>query len=394
MEIRTVSGEDLLTTALPLQRETFSSGPTPLAEAGAARDRLPYRSGDTTMIAAEAGVTLAAATAIPMRQNLRGLICPMAGLAGVVTQPAARRRGVMRDLLPRLLGEMRDGGCAVSTLYPFRPSFYERFGYTGLTQHRKVSFSPADLAPLLRADLPGEVSWQLITDGYDAYREYTGIFLTRQHGFAEFPEHRAVHIKEEGTCWLLTARIDGELAGALTYRIERHGGELSAGALLTSGPLARTLLLQFLARYIDQVDTISMVIAPGEVPELWLTDLTFRTETRTAFPFPAAPMARVLSLPALAGLPVGGGRVLVEIPGDPFLAGRYLLEGADGKLAVTRERGEPDAVLTSAGLAGLVYGVLDPAELALRGFGSAEGDAARALREMFPRRLPFLVAAF
>ncbi len=394
MEIRAVSGEELLTTALPLQEETFTDGPAPGRQRGQLRDWLPYLSGDTTLIVSDAGTTLAAATAIPMRQNVRGLICPMAGISGVATHVTARRRGHTRALLTRLLGDMREAGHAVSALYPFRPSFYERFGYAGLARPRTLTFAPEELAPLLRMDLPGEVSWQPAAAGYDAYLEFTAVFLAHQHGFAVFPGHRAARLRDAGERWLLLAQAGGGPAGALSYRIASHGGELIADALLATGPVGRALLLQFLARYIDQVTSISMTIGPGELPELWLTDFANRTESRTAIPYPSAPMARVLSVPALAGLPAGEGRVTVEVTADPFIAGRYLLDGGGGRLAVSRASGTADVTLTPAGLAALVYGVLDPAELALRGFGSVPAGVAATLRAMFPRCLPFVAAGF
>jgi len=46
------------------------------------------------------------------------------------------------------------------------------------------------------------------------------------------------------------------------------------------------------------------------------------------------------------------------------------------------------------GLSGLVYGVLDPDELAVRGFGQAGAEAAERLRTLFPRALPYLHAHF
>ena len=67
-------------------------------------------------------------------------------LGWVAAQPLARRHGHVRALLMELLVRMRDTGCALSALYPVRPSFYERFGYVGLPKARTVTFSPADLA--------------------------------------------------------------------------------------------------------------------------------------------------------------------------------------------------------------------------------------------------------
>ncbi len=118
-----------------------------------------------------------------------------------------------------------------------------------------------------------------------------------------------------------------------------------------------------------------------------------------ARPDPTAPMARLLSLDALADQPVGVGRVLIEVVGDRWLAGRHLLDGTTGKLAVlpaqtTAEGSVPTARLTAAGLSALAYGVLDPAEVVVRGLGDVPVDAAGELRRLFPRELPHLFADF
>jgi hypothetical protein len=106
-------------------------------------------------------------------------------------------------------------------------------------------------------------------------------------------------------------------------------------------------------------------------------------------------MGRVLSVEGLAGMPVGPARVAVEVVDDPFIAGHYELDGSSGVLDARRATGlVPDATLTAAGLSGLVYGVLDPDELPIRGFGQAGGEAAERLRTVFPRALPYLHAHF
>lgn len=45
------------------------------------------------LVAEEDGVAVVDASAIPMRQNVRGCVYPMAGIARVATLPLARRRG-------------------------------------------------------------------------------------------------------------------------------------------------------------------------------------------------------------------------------------------------------------------------------------------------------------
>ena len=63
-------------------------------------------------------------------------------------------------------------------------------------------------------------------------------------------------------------------------------------------------------------------------------------------------------------------------------------------LSVGRSDDAPDAVLTAAGLSALVYGVLDPAELPIRGFGTVPRGAEAPLRSLFPPARPYVFAEF
>ena len=94
-----------------------------------------------------------------------------------------------------------------------------------------------------------------------------------------------------------------------------------------------------------------------------------------------------LSLEGLAGSPVGPGAVVVRVVDDELLEGSYLLREDGGRLVVRRApAGGPGATVTAAGMSGLVYGVLDPVDVVVRGFGTVGDDAAAGLRVMFPRR--------
>ncbi|MFI9641197.1 enhanced intracellular survival protein Eis [Micromonospora sp. NPDC051925] len=394
MLIRRLAAEERLTTSFPLQAYAFEASPPTRDRVEAFHRYLPYNKGNRTLVVEEGGETQATASAVPMRQNLRGAVLPMAGVAGVATHPLARRQGYVRALLRQLLDEMRDSGHPVSALYPFRASFYERFGYVGLPRARTARFSPADLAPLLRIELPGTVRWERIGVGYARYRSFTERCLRERHGFAIFPDFRDVGLRDRDDRWLITATVDGSVLGALTYRIDDHGGELVGDDLLVADPYARALLLQFLARHVDQVERISLQVPADELPELWLTDLAVHVEARVARPSSAAPMARLLSVDALAGLPAGPGRVRMELVGDRWLGGTHLLDGTTGRLELTSGGPAPEVTLTAAGLSALAYGVLDPVEVHIRGLGEVGPEAAAELRRLFPRALPYLFADF
>jgi predicted acetyltransferase len=393
MQVRRISAEERLSHSFPLQAYAFEQSPAPAANTDRWRAYLPYNEGNRTLVAEDGDTALAAATAIPMRQNVRGQMLAMAGIAGVATHPLARRQGHVRTLLTTLLGEMREEGHSVSVLYPFRPSFYARFGYVTLPKRRTVSFAPADLGDLNRADLPGEVTWERMSAGYDTYREFMLRLARERHGLALFPDYRDARLRDDDERWLVTARLDGTVIGAAAYKVTGYNGELEVDDLLVTTPLGRLLLLRFFARHVDQVSRVVAGLPADELPELWGTDLQVTVEGHTTIPTGNAPMARVLSIQALAGLTVGPGRVTVEIVDDPFLEGAFTLDGRGGALEVTAG-GESTAALSAAGLSAMVYGVLDPEELPLRGLGAVPADAARELRALFPRLVPHVVADF
>jgi predicted N-acetyltransferase YhbS len=396
MKIRQIGANERPMVSVPIQAYGFQPSPAPESALERLReDNWRYYKEHVTLVAEVDGVAVADASAVPMRQNVRGAVYQMAGVAGVATLPQARRRGYARALVTEILGLMRDQGYVVSALYPFRPSFYGRFGYVGLPRTRTVTFSPSSVAWLLHRDLAGTVRWGPVADHCDAYRDLTRRLLTEHHGFALLPESRMAQLYKAGDRWLATAWVDGAVAGAVTYRINGFGADLIADDFLTASPLGRALLLQFFAAHTDQVARVTATIAAGEIPELWATDFAAVTQATTSFPESPAPMARVLSVEGLAGMPVGCSQVTVDIVDDPFIAGRYTLDGSVGALEVRRSTAaEPEATLTAPGLSGLIYGVLDPDDVSIRGFGQVPGSAAARLRTLFPRRIPYLHATF
>ncbi len=392
MEIRQISVDERLTTTFPLQAYAFSPSPLPEEEVERYRKRLRYFETTTCLIAEEAGETLAAAASLPMRQNVRGLVHDMAGIAGVVSHPSARRRGLVRELLTRLLRQTREQGCTVSALYPFRPSFYARFGYVGIPHSRKARFTPESLSELLRRDLPGSVERVPIREGFPAYDGLQHRLLAERHGFAVFDETRAAEFRED-RLWVALARVGDEVVGGVRYRIDDHGGDLLGSNLFSTSPLGRALLLQFFARHVDQVSTIEVFLGADEFPELWGTDMTVTTSATVDSPNHNAPMVRVLDVPGLAGSLVGSGGITVEVVGDELIGGVWELGADDGQLTV-KPGGTPSATLTAGGFSALAYGALDPAEVVTRGLGELDADAMGRLGALFPRRMPYLFAEF
>jgi len=394
MEIRQITADERTGTMWPLQAYAFLPSPWTDEQTESYRRRMTYYASAVSLIAEEEGQTLAGVAAFPMRQNLRGVVYDMAGVASVASHPAARRRGLVRALLERLLRQMRDQGCALTALYPFRPSFYARYGYVGLPRRRTASFAPEGLSHLLRAELPGEVERLPMREAFDEYNALTLRMLGERHGFAVYDEVRTAEFRGDKK-WVAVARAGGEVVGAVTYKVDEYGGDLVATDLLTTGPLGRALLLQFFARHVDQIARVVLTVGTDDVPELWGTDLAVVTEAKVTFPSSPGPMARVLDLTALSGMPAGDGDVTVEVVDDELIGGVYRLEGDGGRLTVGKGgSAETGTRLTAAGLSGLAYGVFDPVDVVARGLGQVDASAIGPLRSIFPRAMPYLFADF
>jgi hypothetical protein len=231
-----------------------------------------------------------------------------------------------------------------------------------------------------------------MSEAFDDYDAFTRRLLGERHGFSVYDEVRTAEFRQD-RLWVALARVDGEVVGAVRYRIDRFGGDLIGDDLLTAGPLGRALLLQFFGRHVDQVSRVVVKLGVDEVPDLWGTDMAVTTEGLVAYPRNGGPMARILDLAAFDGTAVGAGSVTVEVVDDAFIGGVHRLESDHGQLRVGKG-GEPDVRVTAAGLSGLVYGVLDPVEILTRGFGEVPAGAIEPLRNLFPRRMPYVFADF
>jgi predicted N-acetyltransferase YhbS len=391
MQIRQISASERTDTMFPLQTYAFFPSPWGNEAREEYRRRMAYYETAVSLIAEEDGQALAGVGAFPMRQNVRGAVYDMAGVASVASHPSARRRGFIRALLERLLREMRDRGCTVSALYPFRPSFYARFGYVGLPRRRTAAFQPEGLGHLLRADLPGTVERLPMAEGFDAYDGLVLRLLEQRHGLSVFDDVRKAEFRHDDS-WVAIARTGGEVVGAVSYRIKQFGGDLVGGHMLATGALGRVLLLQYFARHVDQVARVVVSVGLDDAPELWGTDLPVTLESRVTFPSTPGPMARILDLEKLAGMPVGEGSATVRVV-DDLIGGTYRLAGEHGRLAVTTAA-DAATTMTAAGLSGLIYGVLDPIDVVARGLGTVEPADVAPLRMLFPRALPYLMSEF
>jgi predicted acetyltransferase len=393
VEIRRVQGEELIDTYFPLGHYAFDASP-PLHSREDLLELLPYREEHTILALFDDGRPMATAALIPMTQTVRGARLAMGGVSAVATDPSGRRRGFARQMLARAFEEMRAAGQAVACLYPFRESFYGRFGYVSFPPRRVAQFAPAGLGSLLRREFDGDLAVGLLKEGVDAYRAFLEAVQPAIHGLALRPA-KSFAGANRGDLWLATAVADGRTVGALTYKITEYLGELHASDFLYADSRGKYLLLQWLARHVDQVRRIRLPLRPDDWLETWVEDLEVEITSSFALTGYNEPMGRVVVVEGLAGLATGPGRFAARIVDEhcPWNEGAYAFETVDGHLAVSRANAT-DCTLSIRGLAALVYGGHDPADFALRGWGEPGPATQATMRIMFPHALPFLHASY
>jgi predicted acetyltransferase len=312
----------------------------------------------------------------------------MGGFAAISTHPKARRKGYIRQLMRYAYDRLVNQGYVISSLYPFRESFYERLGYVTFPQSRTAIFEAADLAALFKMDIDGEFELSLIGEVYDIYYNYVRQMQSNIHGMAVFKD-RQKEAAQSNRSWLLQAKVDGNLVGILYYIIkgdEMMNYTLQAPYFYYSNAQGKYLLLEWIARHVDQAGSVRIWLPAYEQPTTWLADIRPKLE-----PVFVAPMGRVLDVAKIAGLGVGPGCFSAQIsdPDCPWNNGTWKFDGTTGKLEVSTSQ-TADCSLTVQGLSALVYGVNDPDDFAIRGWGDPSTAMMEVMRAMFPPMLPYL----
>ena len=395
--IRQLTPEEAPEVMYALTSYAFSPSP-PLRDKAEFMASARLRRGVTCVAAFEDDLPVTVVATTAMTQNVRGALFGSSAIWGIASHPAARRQGYVRNSMAAMLALTREAGMPMSALYPFRESFYERMGYVNFPRPHLAKFAPAALSPLLKRDLGGHVEWLSIADGYDAYRDYLMRVRERTHGMAVFDQPEKEEAIRRNEIWVALAKVGGETAGAMVYDLCHEGGHgmtLKAYRFYTDTSEGRYLLLQWIARHADQAGQAEIRLLPTELPETWFPDLRVTVECVWG------PMARIVDVRGIQGMPVGtGGSAAGGFTAHladalcPWNEGRWRFEAVDGCLRVSRTD-EADCELTIQGLTGLVFGTHSAADFAFRGWGQPARPVQEAMHALFPPvQLPYLHESF
>lgn len=390
VEVRRLTGPAMIEPFTTLTRYAFEPSP-PLADEAEWHKEMEALSDSQTAVVYIDGEPVACAASSPMTQNVRGQIVPMGGIWGVATHPLHRFQGYGRRAMQELLAADHEAGKPVSMLYAFRESWYEKLGYVLWPQPRTAIIQASALKPLARLPVEGELEWLKMSEGYAAYLGYLETRQRVMHGMA-LTDSRDKYFADKDRWWIVLARVGGEIVGAMTYKLKGSDDdiwELIVSRFTTSSVQGRALLLKFLASHFDQVRTVKITLPPFEQPETWHSDLMVELEAAES------PLGRVINVSALNDQAVGPGRFVAHItdPLCPWNEHTFKFASVDGQLDVAHSDG-PECTLSIQAVSALVYGVRDPAEFAIHGWGDPPPEVQQTMRTMFPKQMPWLHKEF
>jgi len=311
-----------------------------------------------------------------MTQNVRGQVIPMAGVAPVAALPEGRRKGYARQCVIKSYEDMREQGYAITSLYPFRESFYERLGYVTALQPRDWKFNPASFSAVLKQDLEGEVNYYESSKYPDKVIEFYQHHQKRIHGFILRPEFDLRNRVIWQNFWLAEAVVDGEMTIRDFYYDTAQ---------------ARYLLLSWIARHADQQKSAHMRLPHFEQPETWWADVEMQAQTLDDI----VGMVRVLDVMKLSGLPVGNGVFRAKIQDDQCEWNNGTFEfRAENGLLVVEPIDTADCELTIQGLSAVVFGTHDIGSLQWRGWGNPSSVIQSKIEGVFPQISPYIHSRF
>ncbi len=206
----------------------------------------------------------------PFEVFSRGVKMPMAGIAAVAVQPNLRKRGIADALMNDALRRMYEMEYPVSMLFPFRHSFYKRFGYGYVGNVVQYRVSPGNLSTfpervnvrgINKTDRP-KLKRMLLED-LVVHGAFTPV---RNDSFWElvvFPKLKDTYVYDDGET---KGYIAFDLSKDLTVGNETSGQSvLNIREFVALDEAAHRGLWGFVGALADQV-TVAKYLAPADYP--------------------------------------------------------------------------------------------------------------------------------
>ncbi|MHA2424658.1 MAG: GNAT family N-acetyltransferase [Candidatus Thorarchaeota archaeon] len=363
------------------------------------------------------GVPAASARMIPLIQNVRGSMKPMGAIGFVAGSPEHRRMGYVRELMFKMLEDIRSKKYSVSCLYPFKDSFYGAMGYVKIPPNQNLEFDPVNLSCISKPE-GFSASRETGDEALVIWREFHDSTSERIHGAAKRRDTRWKEYTANFKRKIVIARnLEGSAEAVMIYSIKGYGeghawtepGEMTISEMHWHTLEGRDTLLHFIYGHADQIKKVKFGISPvSEDYYQWLCN--YHTPTISS---KILSMARIIDVKeSLQGLRVyspGSLTVRITDPHFEWNNGVFRVIEDDGVLRVEESQETTKITLTIEGLTAILYGTLSAKQLKRLGWlqgvdnqfsgksGTVDGKSYHGilhLDDWFPRETPWLTEDF
>ncbi len=365
-----------------------------------------------TLVAEDAGVLAAQATAAKMTMMLAGAEVSCPGITVVACAPEHRRRGAVDRLMRGLLARMRKRREPLSALYPFSAPFYEKFGYARVDWPEMFVVPPTQLRPSdLRRHvrrLDPEKDLPALADCYDRWRAgRTGPLVRTTNWWRA----RVFGKIQDGVVCVRPSRGRGAAGGAidgyLFYETRGEPNQIASDMMVkefvAATPDGRSALYGFLHALGEQFERIHVAFPRGEGPAA-LTGRGHAVESADCARHQivgqvlAGAMLRVVDLRRALALHPGparsGARGLVGVDlSDPVFADQTasfdLTFGPSGATAVRARKAKARLAMSIGAFSQVYAGATRARAMWMDGVIGGDPDVAALLDEAFAGPAPF-----
>ena len=338
-------------------------------------------------------------------QNIRGKFVKMGGIGMVASDPQYRRQGYIRELMKFLLEKMRTDKCAVSTLYPFKDTFYARFGYVNGAADLFLKINPYYFNRWKKLPNGYRVERLSHEEGFQHYKSIHEKAMGKIHGGVKRGENRWKEYDNPGPGFYAVAFNEkNEAEGVMKYFSKGYGsgfswsedGKMDLQDILYLTPNARRALYNFIFLYTDQVQTVKYPITAGE-SELypWLQDYCMVDVEKSNIW-----MSRIIDIPrTLNNLQTTkDGELKIQINDIDYLENNKIFDFTSRNNVLKVEISDStkaDFELSIQGLTSIVYGFLTSFDIeSFDWIKNPKEEHLNLLNDWFPLKIPRLTEGF
>jgi len=221
---------------------------------------------------------------ISYKMFVRGVLMNMGGIAAVATKPQFRKQKQITELIKESYKVMRENQEYVSVLYPFKFSFYRRYGYENCAEFSWLIASPKnilipkDFQPLKIKEITHDESFEICMPIREKIGQKFNLTI-----FDDSNDWKYHHVKKKSKVYVIEDK--GENLGYFTTHLEKREGpwnvRLNLQNVIVDSVAARLTVFDFIKKHTDQNKDFSYPLLGDEritdyFDELWEGDLKYQ----------------------------------------------------------------------------------------------------------------------